>query len=235
VLSVLRDFLLAFCPAAVRRRTPPVSPLRALHAATWGGLMQFLLAAFALALRFKAYFVVRAHQLDPHVGGTTEIIEAGIVVFITLEFLIHPLSLFLLYLAVEGLVRFAGGLITAETLPSFVVFLGFKIAELPALLQKRREQAALPPDTLEALPDGRIRIASALPKPGWNASITIGVNGQWFEVECAEQAAPPRPYIYVLRPASPGKVLRGYHEYDLASALKVGTVPTARPAADPVP
>lgn len=228
MLSVLRDFLLAFCPAAVRRRIPPHSPLRILHAATWGGLLQFCIATFALALRFKTYFVMRAQQLNPHVGGTTEVIEAGIAVFITLEFLIHPLSLFLLYLAIEGLVRFAGGLITAEALPSFVVFLGFKIAELPARLRERRAQTALPPDTLEALPDGGIRIASAQAKPGWNASITIGVNGEWFEVERIEQAAQPRPYIYLLRPASPGKVLRGYQEYDIASALRVDTVSTTQ-------
>jgi hypothetical protein len=35
-------------------------------------------------------------------------------------------------------------------------------------------------------------------------------------VESEEQAPPPRTFMYVLRPASPGKVLRGYQEYDAA-------------------
>ena len=41
-------------------------------------------------------------------------------------------------------------------------------------------------------------------------------HGQWFEVEREEQAQPPRPYVYVLRPAPTGKILRGYQEYDIA-------------------
>jgi len=35
-------------------------------------------------------------------------------------------------------------------------------------------------------------------------------------VEREEHAQPPRPYVYFLRPAPPGKVLRGYQEYHAA-------------------
>ena len=218
MMSLLRDCLLAFCPAALRRRTPPVSPRRTLRVATWGGLAQFLLAASALVIRFETYFAHRAHELGPHVGGTTEVVDSGIAVFITVEYLIHPLSLFLLYLAVEGLVRFAGGLITAEVIPNLFVFLGFKIAHMAGNRQEQRRLAALPADTLEELPDGRIRIATAQPKQRWNASVTIGLSGKWFEVESAEAGSAPRPFIYLLRPSPPGKVLRGYEEYDAAPA-----------------
>jgi hypothetical protein len=218
MLSAMRDCLLAFCPAALRLRTPSVSPPRTLRAAIWGGLAQFLLAATALVIRFKTYFVYRAHELGPHVGGTTEVVEAGVAVFITLEYLVHPFSLFLLYLAVEGLVRFAAGLLTAEVVPNFFVFLGFKIARGAGNRQEQRRLAALPSDTLEELPDGRIRIASAQPKQKWNASITISVSEKWFELDSAQAGSAPRPYIYLLRPTPPGKVLRGFEEYDPASA-----------------
>jgi hypothetical protein len=73
-------------------------------------------------------------------------------------------------------------------------------------------------DAVERLPDNRIRIASAAVKAGWNSSITIGIDGQWFEVEREEHTQPPRPHVYFLRPAPPGKILRGYHEYHLAPA-----------------
>ena len=72
------------------------------------------------------------------------------------------------------------------------------------------------PDAVEWLQDSRIRIAFAAVKSGWNATLTIGINGQWFEVEREEQAQPPRPYVYVLRPAPTGKILRAYQEYDVA-------------------
>jgi hypothetical protein len=219
MLTILRDLLLSFCPAVVRRNIRPASPARTLRFATWGGLLQFLLAGFALVLGFKSYFTLRAHQLGPHVSGMTEVIEAGVVVFIALEYLVHPLSFVLLYLAGEGLVRFAGGLITAEVLPCFFVFLAFKAAQLATRRRERRRIGTLPPDTLEHLPDNRVRIASAQPKAGWNASVTIGVSGEWFEVERTEAGWPPRSWIYILRPSSPAKILRGYQEYDVASAV----------------
>jgi hypothetical protein len=217
MLTALRDFLLSFSPASVRRNYTPASPTRTLLAATWGGLAQFLLAGLALAAGFNRYFVLRAHQLRPHVGGTNEVAEAGIVIFIAFEYLVHPLSLFMLYLAIEGLLRFAGGLITGEVVPSFLVFLAFKLASLAAHRRQQRRNAALPADTLEQLPDRHIRIASATAKPAWNATITIAVNGEWFEVERVEEGVPPRSFVYVLRPAPPGKILRGFEEYNAAS------------------
>ena len=54
--------------------------------------------------------------------------EAVLTVLIVLEFLLHPLSLFLLYLAFEGAVRFIGGLVTSEVVPSLLVFLWFKLS-----------------------------------------------------------------------------------------------------------
>lgn len=115
-----------------------------------------------------------------------------------------------------------GGLITNEVVPSLLVSLAFKTVGLLSRAHARRH--SIPPlaDCLNYLPEGRIRIASDRAKSGWNSSITVGLNGQWFEVERDEIAAPPRPYVYILRPVSQGKVLRGYQEYDAASALNSG-------------
>lgn len=77
-------------------------------------------------------------------------------------------------------------------------------------------------DAVERLPASRIRIASSAVKAGWNASVTIGIDGEWFEVEREAHAQPPRPYVYFLRPAPPGKILRGYQEYHAAPLETVG-------------
>lgn len=217
--SLFRDFLLSFCPSAVRRGLQPESTLRVLQAATWGGLAQFLLTGLVLILRLKSYFVVRGHQLAPHLSGSNETGQAIITVVVALEFLLHPLSLFLLYVAIEGLVRFIGGLITSEAVPNLLVFLFFKAYGALSRSRYRRQNAPSLADLLDHLPEGRIRIASACSKSGWNASITIGLNGQWFEVEREEDGPSPRPFVYILRPLPLGKVLRGYEEYDAASAL----------------
>lgn len=207
--SILRDFLLSFCPARIRRRHRPGSQLTVLRAATWGGLAQLLLAAFLLLMRLKSHFVLRAQQLGPRIAGSNETGHAIIVLIVFLDFLIHPLSLLLLYLAIEGFVRFAAGMITEEIVPSLLVSLCFKTTDSAS-------RTRVPPvaDIADRLPDGRIRISSASQKTGWNSSITIGIGGQWFEVEREDQELPPWTFIYTLRPASPGKVLRGYQEYD---------------------
>jgi hypothetical protein len=207
--SILRDFLLSFCPARVRRERKPGSQLTVLRSATWGGLAQFLLAALFLIMRLKSHFVLRAQQLGARTAGSNETGQAIIVLIVFLDFLIHPLSLLLLYLAIEGFVRFAGGLITGEIVPNLLVSFCFKTTNSAS---RRR----VPPvaDMADRLADGRIRIASASQKTGWNSSITVGIGGQWFEVESEEQAPPPWAFVYILRPASPGKVLRGYQEYN---------------------
>ena len=195
----------------------PGSQLTVLRSATWGGLAQFLLAAFVLLMRLKSHFVLRAQQLGPHIAGSNETGQAIIAFIVVLDFLIHPLSLLLLYLAIEGLVRFAGGLITGEIVPNLLVSLYFKTADSVSRSSARRRSPPPVPDIAEPLAGGRIKISSASQKAGWNSSVTIGIGGQWFEVESEEQAPPPRAFVYVLRPASPGKVLRGYQEYDAAA------------------
>jgi len=214
--SILRDFLLSFCPAGIRRQRRPGSQLTVLRSATWGGLAQFLLAAFILVMRLKSHFVLRAQQLGPHIAGSNETGQAIIALIVVLDFLIHPVSLLVLYLAIEGFIRFAGALITGQIVPNMLVSLYFKTADSVTRSSARRRSPLPTADIAERLEGGRIRISSASQKTGWNSSITVGIGGQWFEVESEERGAPPRAFVYILRPASPGKVLRGYQEYDAA-------------------
>ncbi len=215
--SILRDFLLSFCPAGLRRQRKPGSQLIVLRSSTWGGLAQMLLAALLLTIRLKRHFFLRAQQLGPHMAGSNETGQAIVALIVFVDFLIHPLSLLLLYLAIEGLVRFAGGIITAEIVPSLLISLYFKTANSTSRSLAHRRSPPPVADIADRLADGRIRISSASQKTGWNSSITVGIGGQWFEVESEEQAPPPRTFMYLLRPASPGKVLRGYQEYDAVS------------------
>ncbi len=196
------------------------------HAEYFAGFPAFILSGkgpAGLAAQFAAPFIVRSQQIAPHMSGVNSTGEAVITALIVLEFLFHPLSLLLLYIALEGAVRFIGSLIISEVVPSLFVFLLFKISDATSQSISRRLNGPLVADTLERLPDSRIRIASAEPKDGWNSSITLGIDGQWFEVEREAHAQPPRPCVYFLRPAPPGKVLRGYQEYPAATPETLGT------------
>jgi hypothetical protein len=217
--SLLRDLLLSYCPAAVRRSLLPASALTVLRTAVWSGLAQFMLAGLLFLVRLKAYFVLRAHQMAPQLAGANDAVQAGATVVVALEYLIHPLAFFLLYLTIEGFIRFMGGLIAGEIVPSLLVYSGFRAADSLSRLRERRRAVPLLLDTLDHLPDGCIRIAASAAKPGWNASVTIGIDGRWMELEREEHGPVPRSFVYILRPASPGKILRGYQEYDATSAL----------------
>ena len=130
MLTLVRDSLLSYCPLSVRRIWRPESLPRTLRAATWGGLAQLLLAGLALILRLKSYLILRTHQLAPQAAGTNETGQTIIVGILLLEYLLLPVSLFLVYVAIEGAVRFAGGLLTGEIVPSLAVSLYFKGYEL---------------------------------------------------------------------------------------------------------
>jgi len=220
--SFLRDFLLSFCPAKVRQTWRPGSQLTLLRFAMWGGAAQFLLISFALIVEFKHFFILRSQQIAPHMDGVNSTGEAVVTVLVVFEFLLHPLSFFLAYLAFEGAIRFIGSLITSDIVPSLLVFLFFKISASTSRSISRQRRGPLVEDAVQRLSDDRIRIASAAVKAGWNSSVTIGIDGRWFEVEREERAQPPRPYVYFLRPAPPGKILRGYREYHAAALETIG-------------
>jgi hypothetical protein len=214
--SFVRDFLLSFCPAKIRQAWRPSSQLTVLRTAMWSGAAQLALTTLLLIVQFKHYFIARSQQIAPHMDGVNSTGEAVVTVFVVFEFLFRPLSFFLLYLAFEGAVRFIGSLITAEIVPSLLVVLFFKLSASTSRSINRQRIGAPVEDAVERLPDNRIRISSAAVKAGWNSSVTIGVDGEWFEVEREEHDQPPRPHVYFLRPPLPGKILRGYQEYHIA-------------------
>src|SRR5436305_12312255 len=100
--SIFRDFLLSFCPAKARLAWRRSSQLTVLRAAMWSGAAQFLLAVLVLIAQFKHFFIARSQQMAPHMGSVNSTGEAVVIAIVTLEFLFHPLSFFLLYVALEG-------------------------------------------------------------------------------------------------------------------------------------
>jgi len=210
----LRDALLSFAPLGLRRKIRPYSPPTVLRSATWLGVVQFGIASFALLARYRSFFMVRAQQWASPMRGTAEWVQSGTAVIITLEFFLYPLSLLLAYLAIEGFIRFAAGMITSEVVPSLPVTLGYKIM---ARMQRSNQMArlrSLPPDQFQALAAEKIQIASAQPKPGWTAMVTIAIGERWYELESERSGAAPFSWVYVLRPAPAAKILRRLEHYD---------------------
>ena len=211
--ALLRDIFLSYWPSAVRRTFRPESTARLLHIAILTGLIQTFLFGFLLLLYYERFLVLRARQFE-QLGFEHATAQAGAVAFFSIEFLFRPLTLVLLYFAVEGLFRFAGGLCFSEVVPTFPAFAGYKVSILVRDTRHRKERQNSPPDAVEWFDAERLKVAASFPKPTWTRSITIGIQGKWYEGEEEQRGLAPRPYIYLLRPAPPTKILRGYEEYN---------------------
>jgi hypothetical protein len=225
VRELLRDVALSFCPASVRNSNRPGSLSRVLLAAiVTGPLQTFLFFKWFLAGYFS-FLALRAQQLQGSIQRMNQTTQAWFLLVLFIEYvLFHPWGLLCLYLAVEGAIRFIAGVGASEVVPSLPVVLAFKInAYVRARKEQRRHQyLATIPDSFEILPGGeRLRIAAARPKERWNSSITIGIEGECYEVEREERGPPPRTYVYILRRAPIGKAMRGYEEYNRAAAVEL--------------
>ena len=217
MLELLWDIALAFCPATARNTHRPHSTSRVLLAATLTGLLQTLLCVWLLFSGYRALLALRLAKYGSALERGNETTQAWFLIVFFIEYvLFHPLALLLLYLALEGCVRFVSGLCLSEIVPSLPVVLAFKATALIRHTQTQRKLAPLAAisDTFEVLADGeRLRIASALAKSSWTTNLTIGIHGKWYEVEREETGVSPRVYVYVLRRAPMGKILRAYEEY----------------------
>lgn len=215
----LRDIVLSFCPAWIRSRYRPQSPETVIRSAMLTGILQALLCAWGVLVGYKSFLIVRTEQYGATLNRGNETTQAWFGgVFFVEYILFHPLALLLLYLALEGCIRFVGALCVSEVIPSLPVSVVFAISS--RILSGRRdsemERLRTIPDAVHVLEDGCIRVASALSKPAWNASVTIEIQEKHYEVEREERGAAPRSHIYWLRPAPIGKILRGYERYDVS-------------------
>jgi len=223
--ELLRDVALSFCPASARKIYRPSSPSHVLVAAIVTGPIQTFLFFKWFLDGYFSFLALRAHQLQGPIQRMNQTTQDWLAIVLFVEYaLFHPWGLLCLYLALEGFVRLAGGIAASEVVPSLPVVLAFKIN---AYLRGRKEQRlqqdlAAIPDSFEVLAGAeRLRIASARVKPRWNPSLTISIEGEWYEVEREERGLPPRTYAYILRRAPIGKAMRGYEEYNRAAAVEI--------------
>jgi len=216
----LRDVVLSFVPAWVRKVHPPHSPWMVVRGAILTGIAQVLLCGWWLLIGYREFLVLRMQQFGQTLTHGNETTQAWFGGVFSVEYILfHPLALFLAYMTLEGFIRFAGGLCASEVVPSLPVVLGFAIKR--RIHKRQEERLPVIPDEVDVLREGSgFRIASALPKPNWNASLTIEIGGECYEIEREETGDPPRTHVYLLRSAPMSKIRRGYERYDLPAATQ---------------
>lgn len=153
----------------------------------------------------------RCRQVPPTNEGT----QLHFFAIVTAEYILHPLSLIIIFLAGEGALRAWSVLFIEEVIPSFPM-------KLAAVIRDRRreekEEAALGPaipDIFESCEEGQtLRISSQRPKEGWRIASTIAVGESFYTVVHVECCTGERRVTYALRKLSAGQIIRGLYRYE---------------------
>src|SRR5262249_6986773 len=158
--------------------------------------------AVSLSILIHGYFrfiVVRTHQLQA-ASDANESTQLYFLLLLTLEYAAHPLSLLAIYFTAEGALRSGAAFLTDEVVPSPPLSIA---AHGSAWRKRKKEKAWRGPaiaDHFERLQgtSDELRICSQLPKEGWRASITVAVEGEFYEIARIETDQDVRPFKYVL-------------------------------------
>ncbi len=227
-MKLILAMLISLLPGEYRRRASFACDVDPVRGALFSGILQCAGCALVFCFRYLYFLQHRVGQFadnligkgaEEAMGSTAVQWGAGMVSLG--EYLIHPVSLALIYFALEGLVRWMSPLIHAEavgTMPLQLVawaHVGIRRAKL------RRELGPVVEDEVQA-GDGRqfaLRIASSRPKP-WTKLTTISYDDALYELIREERAAAPRSFVYLLRPRRESKIIRGLYHYDPREALK---------------
>jgi hypothetical protein len=220
--SFLAGIFLSLLPERYRKWWEPASTADFLRASFVSGLVQGLGCFVLFILRYLIFFQQRVAEMGGQVieAGADEAlasrgVQMGMGVVSTLEYVFQPLTLLLIYFALEGAVRLAGAAFTGQVLPSLPLHVTVWAQER---LEQRRAERALGPPVVDTVERGDrqqydLRIASCRPKTNWDRLMTVAYEEQFYEVVKEEQGPQPRPHIYLLKKIPEGKVIRGLHHY----------------------
>jgi hypothetical protein len=187
------------------------------------GLAVSIVCLASFILRYLTFIQYRVGDLgqraiDRGVEGVlvNRVVHFGMGAVATAEYLLHPLTLLLIYFAVEGAARFLAALITEEitgTLPLYV------LAWIEDRFRRARAERALGPlvpDIVEPMysPDYDLRIFTCRRKRHWDRMITVSWQDQFYEVLDEQLGRPPHYFIYRLKKSRPGRVVRIVHQCD---------------------
>jgi len=140
--------------------------------------------------------------------------------FVLIDYLFRLTTILLVYFTIEGAVRVIAAIAGRETVPTLPLKLLEYVGLQLSAQQKELKMGARLRDEVLVDPTGQsLQIASCRPKQ-WNQLTTVSYDGQFYELSSEEQAAAPRPFVYLLRKKPATAVIRGIYAYDPDEALQ---------------
>ncbi|MBZ5528826.1 MAG: hypothetical protein LAN71_13110 [Acidobacteriia bacterium] len=196
-MDLLKCLFLSFLPPRYRQSFDRQSLRTMLRAAFLSGLLQ--------AIIFGELFL----------GGFVEYRKTAVIGYLAfLEYWVFPSTWLLALLWFDGVVRLLatfGG----QSIGSIPLYFFSGMQTLWERMQRRARLGAKVADLVEPGDgtDYSLRISSCRPKPNWDHLMTVRIEEKLYEIAAQQSAAPPRPFVYLLRPKPENKVVRGLHTY----------------------
>jgi hypothetical protein len=214
-LNFLCGIFYSYLPKELWGSWRPSSTVDFEHSALVSGLLERALSLTLLIQGYVHFLVIRTHQMQS-VAQANEGTELYFMWILSVEYLFHPLSLIAIYLVAEGIVRSWAVFFTDEVIPSFPVKLFILIADWRKTQRQKASVGPPLPDLFERVQRQgyELQISSQLPKDGWRASLTVSVDGEFYEIARVETRNSDRRFVYLLRRLPAGSVIRGVYRYD---------------------
>lgn len=190
-------------------------------AATVSGALQTFIFLFLLTFRYLALFERNVQEGgESIVAGlgsaalASDTVQWGLGFSATVESLVHPMTLILLYFTLEGLFRTLAAGAAGEvvgTLP-----LGLVAAVHGRVVRGFRSNAfgKRVADEVSAGTEGYdLTVRSCRPKPSWNRYIAIRHANQLYQIVEETAGSRPRPFVWHLRKYPAGYLVRAVVDY----------------------
>jgi hypothetical protein len=230
MLKMLASVVVSVVPQRYRRRWFGDDDLDVKRGAIISGVVQIVGCGLVLWLRYPPFLRQRQQMADAILrasgGGRPDSFREAMGTFsisylTVFEYLLLPLTVFLIYLVTEGTVRLMAAVATNEVVPSLPLQI---LAWLHGLAEGRHREIKMGPRVVDVVtpgvaPDFDLMIESNRPKP-WNQLTTIRYNEELFEVIREIGGQPPRRFVYLLRKMPGGKIVRGLHHYTPEETLE---------------
>ena len=212
--NFFRGIFYSFLPKRYWQSWRPSSTVDFARSGTVSGLLESLACLYFLFSGYLHFLVIRTRQLRA-ASDSNEGTQLYLLVVLTLEYVVHPATLLLLFLAGEGALRAWSSFFTDEVIPSFPIRFYAFVQDRLAASKKQAEFGPELPDLFERSTGEtrELRISAQKPKEGWRASIAVAVEGEFYQIARVETTEGPRPFIYRLRKLQPGQIIRGSYSY----------------------
>lgn len=223
MLSLFLGIILSLLPKRYRDRLSASAQADLRQGALASGLVVAVGCLGLFIFRYFDFFHYRVRDIGQRVIDrgyelvlADKFTQFGIGAATSLEYLLQPLTIVLIYFGLEGTVRFAAALITEEVTGTLPLYILAWIEDRFSQAHSERKLGPRVPDIIEEVYSNEYdaRVFTCRRRRHWDKLFTLQWKEQFYEVVGEQPGKPPHHYIYRLKKSPKGRVVRSVQEFD---------------------